>query len=183
MAPPVPEKVYLEHWMPGRARLRVPRPRSPERFRRIAGRAGGMRRVRHLDANAGTGSLLLTVPVDDPLDILIDDLRLAGIEVISPQRLTLPTVQTQSAASSVVRRLASTWNARLHMATNGSIDMRFVVPALYLLMALRNFGKQRGRLRDAPWYQLAWWAFDSFFKLHEEATTPAATGKSGRIVS
>lgn len=183
MAPPVPEKAYLEHWMPGRARLRVPKPRSQSQVQRVAGRVGRMQHVRNVQVNRATGSVLLSMPADDPIDMLIDDLRIAGIEIVSPPRVDAPTVQTQSTTASVVRRVMSTCNAKLHMATKGNVDMRLAVPALYLLLAARNFGKQGGRLRDAPWYQLAWWAFDSFFKLHEEATAPSGTGSRGRIVS
>ena len=183
MAPPVPEKVFLEHWMPGRARLRVPKPRTPARVRRVAGRAGRMRRVKNVSANATTGSLLITFSADDPIDLLVDDMRIAGLEIISPPAPQRPTLQTQSTGAAVVRRVMSTVNARLHLATHGHADLRLVLPAFYLLLAARNYRRQTGQLRDAPWYQLAWWAFDSFFKLHEEATAPAGAGSRGRIVS
>jgi hypothetical protein len=182
MAPPVTE-VYLEHWMPGRARLRVPKPRTPGHVRRVAARAGRTRRVKNVSANAATGSLLLTFSADDPIDMVIDDLRIAGLEIIAPATRQLTAVQTQSTGAALVRRVLSTCNAKLHLATQGNFDMRLAVPSLYLLLAMRNFRRQRGRLLDAPWYQLAWWAFDSFFKLHEEANAPAASGSRGRIVS
>ena len=182
MAAAIPEKVYLEHWMPGRARLRVPKPRTPARVRHVAGRAGSMRRVKAVTTNAATGSLLLTLAVDDPIDLVIEDMRLAGLEVIAPLRPQIASVQTQSTGAAVVRRVLSTCNARLHVATNGHFDMRVAVPTIYALLAIRNLRRRRGRLLDAPWYQLAWWAFDSFFKLHEEANAPSASGSRGRIV-
>jgi hypothetical protein len=183
MAPPVPEKVYLEHVMPGRARLRVPKPRTPQRVRRVAARAGRMHRVKNVSTNAATGSLLLTFKADDPIDMIVDDLRIAGLELITPERPQLGAVQTQSTGAAVVRRVLSTCNAKLHLATRGNFDMRLAVPAVYTLLAIRSYRRQKGRLLDAPWYQLAWWAFDSFFKLHEEANPPVASGSRGRIVS
>jgi hypothetical protein len=56
------------------------------------------------------------------------------------------------------------------------------VPAVYLALAVRNFAGNRARLRDASWYQLLYWAFDSFFKLHEESTVRDASRTDGRIV-
>ena len=182
MAPTVPEKVFLEHWMPGRARLRVPKPRSPRRVRRVAGRAGRMRRVEQVTANAATGSLLLTFSPDDPIDLLIDDMRIAGLDIISPPPPKWPTLQTQSTGAAIVRQVMGMANAKLHIATRGRVDLRLVVPAFYVLLAARNFRSRAGRLRNAPWYQLAWWAFDSFFKLHEDVRSPAGAGPRDRIV-
>ena len=182
MAPPVSEKVYLEHLMPGRARLRVPKPRTPAQVRRVAGRAGRMRSVKNVQTNASTGSLLLTFHPDDPIDMIIDDLRIAGLELLTPTRPQVSAVQTQSTSAAVVRRVLSACNAKLHFATRGNFDMRLAVPAAYTLLAIRNYRRHKGSLFDAPWYQLAWWAFDSFFKLHEEANAPVASGSRGRIV-
>lgn len=167
--------------MPGRARLRVPRPRTPERVRRVAGRIERGKHVRHVTANPATGSVLLSFAADDPIDIIIDDLRLAGLEILS-QAQTSESVHTQSSGAALLRYVLGRANARLHMATRGHIDIRIAVPALYLLLAVRNFTKQRGRLRDASWYQLLYWAFDSFFKLHEEATVVGGAGRRARIV-
>jgi hypothetical protein len=41
---------------------------------------------------------------------------------------------------------------------------------------------QRARLRDVSWYQLLYWAFDSFFKLHEELTVKETARTHGRVV-
>ena len=36
---------------------------------------------------------------------------------------------------------------------------------------------------NATWYQLLYWAFDSFFKLHEEQTVKVAARSHGRLVN
>jgi hypothetical protein len=176
-----PETVYLEHLMPGRARLRVPRPRTPAQVRRTAARVGRSDRIRNVDANAATGSLLVTFDPEDPLDLLIEDLRTLGVEVESVIRGARP-VKTQSRGAVTVRNLMGGANAKLHSLTAGNMDLRLAVPALYLLLAVRNFSRGRGRLRDASWYQLVYWAFDSFFKLHEESTLRDAAQSHGRVV-
>src|SRR5256885_8298538 len=102
--------------MPGRARLRVPKPRSAARIHRVAWRAGRMRTVRNVRTNSATGSLLLTLEADDPIDLLIDDLRIAGLEIVSARQPDSATVQTQSSGAAIVRRVMSTCNAKLHLA-------------------------------------------------------------------
>lgn len=167
--------------MPGRARFRVPKPRTNAHVRRMAGRVGRSRHVRNVSANPETGSLLVTFDADDPIDLIIDDLRLAGLEVMSA--IQPPSgVRTQSSGAALVRHVMGRANAKLHVKTHGRADLRLVVPAIYLLLATRNFMRQRGRLRDAAWYQLLYWAFDSFFKLHEETTLQGFGGSHGRIV-
>lgn len=173
--------MYLEHWMPGRARLRVPKPRSAAQVRRMAGKVGRTKHVRAVQINPDTGSVLVNFSADDPIDMIIDELRTAGIEVLS----ALPPaaqVRTQSTGSAVVRRVMRQANAALHVRTRGRVDLRLAVPAIYAALAMRNLLRQRGRLLDASWYQLLYWAFDSFHKLHQEATLQGGAGSSGRIV-
>jgi hypothetical protein len=176
-----PDTVYLEHAMHGRARLRVPRPRTQAQVRLAAARVGRSDRIRNVEANPATGSLLVTFDPDDPLDLLIEDLRTIGIEVESIIRGAGP-VRMQSKAAVVLRHVMGGANAKLHSLSAGNFDLRLAVPAIYLGLALRNFSRGRGRLRDASWYQLLYWAFDSFFKLHEESTLRDAAKSHGRAV-
>ena len=174
------ETVYLEHSMPGRLRLRVPRPRSAQRIRNVAGRVERAKHVKAVQANPTTGSLLVQFRADDPLDMIIDELRLAGFEVAKAFERAPTGVRTQTRSAAVIENVMSRANAQLHLATRGHIDLRLAVPAIYMFLGVRNLVRQRGRLGDAAWYQLMYWAFDSFFKLHEEATVKP--GQSGRVV-
>lgn len=182
MATPAAQAVvYLEHWMPGRARLRVPRPRTSTHVRRLAGRVARSKHVRNVSANPETGSLLVKFDAEDPLDLIVDELRLAGFEVLSA--IQHPSgIRTQSSGAALVRHIMGKANSTLHVKTRGRVDLRLAVPAIYLLLATRNFLRQRGRLRDATWYQLLYWAFDSFFKLHEQTTLQGGAGSRARIV-
>lgn len=175
------DTIYLEHVVPGRARLRVPKPRTPAQIRTMAGRIRRSHRVRDVSANTSTGGMLVSFDADDPIDLVIADLRAAGIQILSA--LTQPTepVRTQSSGAAIVRNVMGRANAKLHMTTGGHVDLRLVVPAVYLALAMRNFARQRGRLRDASWYQLLYWAFDSFFKLHEVNNVDGGTGARGGI--
>ena len=168
--------------MPGRARLRVPKPRTPAQVGRIAGRVGKGKRVRDVEANRTTGSLLVSFEPDDPIDLIVEDLRGLGLEIVSAFRQPVGRVRTESTGAAVVKYVASRANQKLHVMTRGHMDLRLAVPAIYTILAVRNLMTQRARLRDATWYQLLYWAFDSFFKLHEQQTVSDAAGSHGRIV-
>jgi hypothetical protein len=173
--------VYLEHWMPGRARLRVPKPRTPNHVRRVAERVQASKRVRTVSSNPTTGGMLVSFNPEDPIDLIIDDLRAVGLEIASVLDESR-VFRTQSTGAVIVRQVFGQANARLHAATQGHFDLRLALPALYLALAMRNLMTQRARLRDASWYQLLYWAFDSFFKLHEELTVKEAARTHGRVV-
>jgi hypothetical protein len=168
--------------MPGRARLRVPKPRTPARVRTMAGRVRRSHRVRDVTVNTATGGLLVSFAPDDPIDLIVEDLRSLGIEILSALNEPATPVRTQSTGAAVVRNVMARANAKLHMTTRGHVDLRLAVPAIYLLLASRNFMRQRGRLRDASWYQLLYWAFDSFFKLHEVSTVEGGPRTGGRRI-
>ena len=174
------ETVYLEHSVPGRARLRVPRPRTAQQVRHIAARLGRAKHVQAVEANPATGSMLVRFRSDDPLDLIIDEIRLAGFEIAKAFERGPERVRTQTRSAVLIENVMSRANAQLHLQTRGHLDLRLAVPAIYMVLGLRNLVRQRGRLRDATWYQLMYWAFDSFFKLHEEATVKG--GGSGRVV-
>jgi hypothetical protein len=176
------DTVYLEHWMRGRARLRVPKPRSPAHIRHLATRVGRSSHVKNVDANTITGSLLVSFDDNDLIDVLISDLRAMGLDIASATNRSR-SLRTQSTGAVVVRQVMGRANEKLHEITDGHIDLRLLVPAIYLALAARNFTRHRARLRDASWYQLLYWAFDSFFKLHEEQIARTASRSHGRLVN
>lgn len=67
-----------------------------------------------------------------------------------------------------IKRTFGEVDARLAEITNGRWDLRSVVPMLFGAMALRQIVRDFGQLQAAPWYVLAWYAFDSFWKLNEQ---------------
>ena len=176
------ETVYLEHSVPGRARLRVPKPRTPQQVRQIAGRVERADHVRGVEVNPTTGSMLVRFAADDPLDLIIDELGLLGFEIASAFDSKPGNVHTQTRSAAAIENVMSRANSKLHLMTRGHLDIRLAVPAIYMLLGVRNLLRQRGRLRDAAWYQLMYWAFDSFFKLHEEQSVKGGAPGRGTVV-
>src|SRR5579859_3527239 len=156
----------LEHSMPGRARFRVPKPRTTSQVRAVADEINRSRSVRRVHVNPQTGSLLVHYDPDDPIDQLVEDVQKLGYLVQIAENI--PGVQWlgKSQGSKIVELAFSRANSRLGEMTRGKADLRLAVPAIFAVLAARQFMRDAGRIRNASWYQLAYWAFDSFHKLH-----------------
>ena len=174
--------LHLEHHVKGRARLRLPQPRTPEEVAEIGRHLEAIKRVRTVEVNPTTGSLLLHVDPADPLEMVLEDI--AGIGYLvhrltasrSRKRAASPKGPPQvphSQGSWQVRYVLATMNKKVHDATDGRADLRVLVPAALGVLAARQLLKDARSLSQAPWYVLVYYAFDSFYKLNDEMTEPA----------
>jgi hypothetical protein len=82
-----------------------------------------------------------------------------------------------AAASRLVTRLSDA-NRRVHEASSGRIDLRFLVPAGFAALSVRQLMRTGPNVAMMPWYALAYYAFDSFVKLHgtDRGVIPEGTG-------
>jgi len=64
---------------------------------------------------------------------------------------------------------------RLLLASGGGVDLRTLLPVTLGILAVREI--LAGRVGAAPWYTLAWWAFDSFLKVRASAPLPPSTNR------
>nr|OEJ74038.1 hypothetical protein BH720_16560 [Desertifilum tharense IPPAS B-1220] len=71
-------------------------------------------------------------------------------------------------ATTKLTRAIARLNQRVNLATEGTMDLRFLFPLLLALLSLRQMFSKSPRLNTAPWYILAWYAFDSFMKLNSQ---------------
>jgi hypothetical protein len=62
----------------------------------------------------------------------------------------------------------SDFNTDVDQITDGVMDLRSLFPLALALLALGQLVKQGTQWDTIPWYLLAWFAFDSFVKLHEQ---------------
>jgi hypothetical protein len=72
----------------------------------------------------------------------------------------------KSAMAESLTNTVTDFNQRFGRATDGAIDLRFLVPLSFAALAIRQFRVQGWNIEIIPWYVLAWYAFDSFIKLH-----------------
>jgi hypothetical protein len=57
-------------------------------------------------------------------------------------------------------------NAQVAWLSNGYVDLRLLMPLGFSALALRQLCEKGLELDQIPWYNLAWYAFDSFKKLN-----------------
>ncbi|GAB4304214.1 MAG: hypothetical protein Fur0025_45840 [Oscillatoriaceae cyanobacterium] len=138
----------------------------------------GIAKVR---SNPDTGSLTIfysedTLSFPQLSDILGEcGVLLAPPEVPSAEEIT--TGSFSEAAAEVITALA-VLNQRVKSATNGAADLRFLVPLGFGSLAVRQLLLKGIQLNIIPWYVLAWYAFDSFIKLHYTKPSEDLKGKS-----
>ncbi len=122
--------------------------------------------VHEVEANPSTGSIVIHFDSADPIDGILEELRQVGLEIMVSSAVSELSELQRSEGAKVVENVLGRANARLQKLTDGKADLRLVIPAAFMVLAARQFLKDAGRIRNASWYQLAYWAFDSFHKLH-----------------
>jgi hypothetical protein len=158
--------VQVVHTSPGRLRLRVPRAalengalgRAAQALTDVAG-------VQQVRPNTLASSLV--VQYDDGVvdtAALLDVLADAGLSVGASSPAPA-AVDDGSRVARSIESLLGTADVRVARLTSGTADLRTLVPLGLGALALREV--LAGRLGMAPWYTLAWWAFDSFIKLQQ----------------
>jgi hypothetical protein len=87
--------------------------------------------------------------------------------IFSDTILKTPNVnQGPSDAAAEVSRVAVKLNRDVRRATKGAVDLQFLLPFSFAILALRQLLVKGLQFEIIPWYVLAWYAFDSFIKLH-----------------
>lgn len=156
---------------PSRTRLRVSRQRrNPQEMSRIAQAINAHPEVYEVKTNLQTGSIVVHhEPMDSSLDELSAILQDLGVVLGSMTDVDLPMTGGKSEVAADLTRAISDLNERVGQAANGVIDLRMLVPVGLATLALRELIRTGWEFETAPWYVLAWYAFDSFIKLHYTA--------------
>ncbi len=149
--------------VPGRVRLKVfGRRRTPEELERVTAALDALSGVSAVQASSLTGSVLVR---HDPFGTGIDDLRTAlerlGLTLVYEES----SERAQGTQARWVVEAAEGVNSRVGRRLGGS-DLRLLFPAALGVLSLRQATRDVPGLDQAPWYLLAWYAFDSFLKLN-----------------
>ena len=164
------------HQIPGRARVKLDRRElDPEMLVRIEQTVGSAPGIYECTVNRATGSLLLRY--DEERVDLAQLVRLpeatsgtTGAGRARPGSDDKP--EHLSAWAHAVNRWFGRLDKRLRVASEDRFDVKMVVPIAFGTLAIRQFIAQAGSLPTIPWYVVAWYAFDSYLKLHGH-TMPA----------
>ncbi|HEX6492271.1 MAG TPA: hypothetical protein VF112_02100 [Candidatus Dormibacteraeota bacterium] len=147
----------------------------------VAGQAAGHPGVNAVHTDLRTGSALLTWdPEQFDVEAAVELCRKAdeALRDIVPPRIAGAIERPFSgAASRLVTRLSEA-NRHVAEASAGRIDLRFLVPAGFAALSVRQLMRTGPKVASMPWYALAYYAFDSFVKLHgtDRGVMPEGTG-------
>lgn len=87
------------------------------------------------------------------------------------QRTWVREGESDIAAS--IQQVMSTLDEQVGRITNGTADLRLLVPMGLGALALKQLIDKGFQLDEMPWYTLAWYAFDTFVKLNNPGETLA----------
>ncbi|HCF27225.1 MAG TPA: hypothetical protein DEV81_08485 [Cyanobacteria bacterium UBA11049] len=146
---------------PGRLRLRVAQPHCQSRdIHRIASVINANPQVDRVSTNLHSGSITIYHDgKNGSLDNIFATLRDLGI-------IFADLTEGKTEAAAQVTNAVVDLNQRVRQATNGAIDVRFLFPLGLSTLAVRQLLSKGLQFETIPWYVLAWYAFDSFIKLH-----------------
>ncbi|MBD2448785.1 hypothetical protein H6G76_16815 [Nostoc sp. FACHB-152] len=157
---PISTKIISD--TPGRLRLRIaPSHREAGEMQRIAKMLNAQPNISQVKTNMHNGSIVIHHDRnDESLQNVLATLKDIGI--IFAEIATESHSETAATVANAVYDL----NSRVEKATSGSVDLRIIFPLSLAMLSIRQLLKQGLRLEIIPWYVLAWYAFDSFIKLH-----------------
>jgi len=140
--------------VPGRIRLRAIDRSGRDRLRSLAEELGTWPEVTGVQTRAQSASLVVHCHREQATAV-VDRLLANGVTgTLSPARRS-PAYAIGATADSANRAVGR----RLH-----GTDLRMLVPLGLGLLAVRRAMSGDHRLADAPWYVLAWYASETFWK-------------------
>ena len=160
------------HSAPGRLRLRINGTTSAERDEVLDALAALTSRegVESVRTDRRTGSALVTWNPES-LDLngafeLVRTAHQALHELLPPPLLEVAERPISEMAAGIQTGLGHA-DRTVRRATRGTIDLRMLVPVGLAGLSIRQLARTGPQLKMMPWYVLAYYAFDTFIKLHQ----------------
>ncbi len=160
---------------PERLRLRIAHShRQPQEMQRIANALQANPNVKDVRINPQHGSVTIFHKADEKsLESVFATLQ--DLDIIFGA-----LIHGNSEAAVEVSQAVIDLNKQVQLATDGAVDLRFLFPLGLAFLSIRQLLNKGLQLEIIPWYVLAWYAFDSFIKLH--ATSHLQYTKQAQIV-
>jgi hypothetical protein len=156
--PPKPISTKVVSSTPKRLRLRLAHShRQLEKMQRIANALSANSHINQVKTNVHHGSIVINH--DGNLDNVLATLKDLGIIFAD---VSEGNTEAAAGVSSAVVDL----NQRVKHSTGGAFDLRILFPLGLASLSVRQLLNRGLQLEIIPWYVLAWYAFDSFIKLH-----------------
>ena len=153
---------------PGRIRLRVtPAHRHQQKIAPIVNQLKARLEIYRVKTNIPSGSITILhgreLLSSQEICTVLQDL---GVNLLESTKESSISVSNSSNASAAVITTATNLNQRVKTASKDAVDLRFLVPFSFGILAMRQLVVKGWQLEFIPWYVLAWYAFDSFIKLN-----------------
>ena len=159
--PRVAVTAALEHQSPGRMRIRLHKPhRNPATYQRLRRHLERQPSVDSVEINERSGSLLIGTRDGDAA-------RSALAEVLELVRPLASDDKLEPDMTRVVDAVRIV-DERIRIASGGKLSLRWVIPATFLGVGLRQLMREGITLGTVPWYVLIYYGVDSFFKLYPD---------------
>jgi hypothetical protein len=163
---PIPAQIVSQS--PGRIRFRVFHPhRQKHQMEPIAKALQEHLEIYRVRSNVNSGSITVFYAREyrtfADIYAILRDLGLIFLDVTGENPMA---TGNKSEAATEVTKVANDLNERVKEATDGAVDLRFLVPLGFSALAVRQLLVKGLQFELIPWYVFAWYAFDSFFKLH-----------------
>jgi Heavy metal associated domain 2 len=157
---PISTKIISD--TPGRLRLRIaPSHRQPEQIKHIVRMLDAQPNVSQVRTNIHNGSIVIHHDRNNEswknVVATLQDIGMIFADI---------TTESHSEAAATVANAVFDLNNRVEQATNNVVDLRFIFPLALGCLSVRQLLVRGLQLEIIPWYVLAWYAFDSFIKLH-----------------
>ncbi|MGK7924751.1 MAG: HMA2 domain-containing protein [Spirulina sp.] len=151
----------------GRVRIRLsPNHRQSKNIALITQTLNETLGIEEVRTNPQTGSITILYDIDkssfEEINALLQTL---GITLLSPKNSSRNNPYQSAAAAEVTTFLGGV-DRQVNRATDGAFNLRFLIPLGFGVLAVRQLLVKGLALDIIPWYVLAWYAFDSFIKLH-----------------
>jgi Heavy metal associated domain 2 len=145
---------------PGRLRLRIAQKhRKAEQMQPLVNTLQDNSNISQVRMNLDQGSITINHEGEDSRNNLMATLKDLGI-------IFGDIIEVHTEAAIAVSNPVIDLNQRVKQATEGQLDIRVLFPFGLGCLAIRQLIIKGLQFDIIPWYVLAWYAFDSFIKLH-----------------
>ncbi len=170
---------------PSRTRIRVSaKRRTPQEMNRITTALQAMPDVYSVRPNLQTGSIIIHhAPNSHVVENLGATLHDLGVILFHTVDVELPETGGKSGAADNLVQAVVDLNRRVGESTSGIVDLRLLLPLGFSGLAIYQLLRKGLQFEIIPWYVLAYYAFDSFIKLHytSEPDSQAAPESNGQL--
>lgn len=159
--PRVAVTAVMEHQSPGRMRIRLHKHhRNAATYERIRRHLERQPSIDSVEVNQRSGSFLIRSQDAEAARSALNEV----MELVRPLAADDKLEPDMTRVVEVVRNV----DERIRVASGGKLSLRWVIPATFLTVGVRQLLREGLTLGTVPWYVLIYYGVDSFLKLYPD---------------